>query len=176
MYVTSEPVILSVIAGSTLVAAVRFRRSGARGRRFAGATLLGFSAAALTTMLAAHQAEVVYRLLGNPLDTMPPLKYDFRSYSLLLLGVLLMVQGVKIFRAAAAVSRGDAVARRLAVRAGLVVLAIGAPIIPINVFFGPITTVLALLALGGAALARPVEAPHEQRWPAPKVVPVVQGW
>ena len=176
MYITSEPVLLSVIVGSTLVAAVRFRRRGARGRQFAGATLLGFSGATLTTMLAAHNAEIVYRLLGNPLDGMPPLKYDFRSYSLLLLGALLMVQGISVFRAAAAVSRGDAAAHRVAVRAGLVVLAVGAPIIPIHLFFGPITTVLALLALGGSALARPAEATAERRPSAPRMAPVVQGW
>jgi hypothetical protein len=175
MFITSEPVLLSVIAGSTLVAAVRFRRRGARGRQFAGATLLGFSGATLTTMLAAHNAEIVYRLLGNPLDTMPPLKYDFRSYSLLLVGVLLMVQGGRVLRAAAAVGRGDAVAHRVALRAGLVVLAIGAPIIPIHVFFGPITTALAILVIGGAALARPTDSIVERR-PAPKMMPVVQGW
>jgi hypothetical protein len=175
MYITSEPVLLSVIAGSTLVAAVRFRRRGARGRQFAGATLLGFSGATLTTMLAAHNAEIVYRLLGNPLDAMPPLKYDFRSYSLLLVGVLLMVQGGKVIRAAAAVSRGDAVAHRVALRAGLAVLAIGAPIIPIHIFFGPITTALAVLVLAGATLARPTNSIVERR-PVPKMVPVVQGW
>jgi hypothetical protein len=175
MYITSEPVLLSVIAGSTLVAAVRFRRRGARGRRFAGATLLGFSGATLTTMLAAHTAEIVYRLLGNPLDGMPPLKYDFRSYALLLLGVLLMVQGVEVFRAAVAVSRGDETGGRDAMRAGFVVLAIGAPIIPIHLFFGPITTALALLTLGGAALARSANAAAE-RQRSPEMVPVVEGW
>lgn len=176
MYITSEPVILSVVGASTLAAGVSMWRRGARGRRFAGATLVAFSGATLTTMLAAHNAEVVYRLLGNPLDTMPPLKYDFRSYSLLLLGALLMVLGVDVFRAAAAVSRGDAAARRDALRVGLLVLAIGAPIIPIHIFFGPITTALALIALGGAALARPVAVPAEEREPAPKMVPFAQGW
>ena len=164
---TSDPVVGSTILATTLAASGILVHRGVRGRRLAASILALFAGTAITLMLAAHNIEILYRLAGGHVYTDPPLRYDFRVYSLLLMGVVLMVQGVRVLRSGVGISRGDAAARRMGVRALLIVLAMSLPIIPIHPFFGPIGSGLAVIGLLGMALAPPVPADRAVRTNAP---------
>ena len=159
---TSDPVVGAAVLATSAAAGVVLRRR-VRGRRLLAAMLLAFAGVALTLMLAAHCAEIGYRLLGGRVYGEPPLRYDFRAYSLLLLGAVLIRQGVDALRAADGVSRGDPAAPGAARRAMGVVLAVAVPIIPIHPFFGPLATGVGVLGMTGAVIARGTAARAARR-------------
>jgi len=144
----SDLIVLLVIIGGTITSAVLLWRQSIRGRSLFAAVWLSFYGLVLTAMMLAHSVEVVYRALASraTVNNSPPI-YDFRLYSLLLLGALLIWAGVECLRAAPILSRGSAEARRAAVRASVVVLAIVVPLIPIQRLFAVLLTVLSILSL-----------------------------
>ena len=158
-------VMLALLAG--LLAAGTFHwRAGARGRRLAAAVLASFHGVVLVAMLAAHCADVTYNtVLGSrSFVDGKPFAYDWRTYSLLLFGVLLIVQGVRVLRATPGLARGEPAARAAILRTGALVLAIAAPTIPIHAFFGSVisgltvVTLLATYALVRAPAGETIEA------------------
>ena len=83
-----------------------------------------------------------------------PISYDFHRYPLFLLAAVLIACGIALLRAAWGIA-GDAVdARRNAQRAPAITLAVVAPLLPIQLFFALMHTVLALIALAVLALHR----------------------
>ena len=141
-------VILALLAG--LLAAGAFHwRAGVRGRRLAAAVLASFYGVVLAAMLAAHCADVTYNtVLGNrSLVDGTRFAYDWRTYSLLLFGALLIVQGVRVLRATPGLARGELAARAEILRTGALVLAIAAPTIPIHAFFGSLISGLSAVTL-----------------------------
>jgi hypothetical protein len=78
--------------------------------------------------------------------------YDFRFYSLLLLGAVLLTLATRSAGAAAGLARGDRLARRRALGGTLGLLAVDAPLIPIQVFAVGFT-ILACVSLAALAVA-----------------------
>lgn len=143
----SDLLVLLVIISGTSSSVLLWRKS-IRGRSLFAAVWLSFYGLVLTAMMLAHSVEVVYRVVaaraaGSDSGSI----YNFRLYSLLLLGALLIGAGVECLRAAPSLSRGSVEARRTAIRASVVVLAIVAPLIPIQREFGILLTVLSILSL-----------------------------
>ena len=140
-----------VLVGTLLGTAVLFSwyRSGhARGLALFGATWLGFFGLFLLLSMLAHTVEVSWHLVrGDTQISGEPWSYDFRSYSLLLLGAVLMSIGVGVLRAAANLSRGRGSGRRTAVVLAAATLAVALPLIPIQAFFGTMMSVLAGVTL-----------------------------
>lgn len=147
MAVTDLLVLLVIITGTSTSAVLLWRES-IRGRSLFAAVWLSFYGLVLTAMMLAHSAEILYRAVVAPAaGSNPASTYNFRLYSLLLLGALLIWAGVECLRAAGSLSRGSVEARRTAIRASMVVLAIVAPLIPIQRVFGILLTVLSILSL-----------------------------
>jgi len=143
----TDLVVLLVIITLTITSAILLWRRGIRGRSLFAAAWLSFYGLVLTGAMLAHSAEVVTRAVARAASSDFESIYDFRLYSLLLLAALLIWAGVQCLRAAPGLSRGSAEARRSAVRASVVVLAIVAPLIPIQAVFGTLLTVLSILSL-----------------------------
>ena len=69
--------------------------------------------------------------------------------------MLLIVQGVRVLRAAPGLGRGEPAARAAIVRTALLVLAIAAPTIPVHAFFGSLISGVTVLTLAATwALVR----------------------
>lgn len=160
-------VLLTLLLGTPALV-FRHRRGGARGRRLFAAGWTSFYGLALTAMMATHCVDVlanVMRGAGTRMDGLP-WAYDFRLYSLLLLGVLLTVIGVRVLRTTPGLARGDAGARRDTAVHTLLVLGIALPLIPIHAFFAYIVTTLSaltLLVLGLVAQRRSTISPPGDR-------------
>jgi len=93
----------------------------------------------------AHLTSVLGQALsGKAPEGGAPFTYDFRFYSLVLLGVLLVVLGMPCLLAARGLARGDASGWRMAFWSSLSLLVINAPLVTIQDF---------ARGLGGAALA-----------------------
>jgi hypothetical protein len=78
--------------------------------------------------------------------------YNWRTYSLLLFGVLLIDRGVRCLRAVRRFAAGDATARADFLRNAGVVLGFTLPTIPVHAFFGTLVSVSSALALLVAAV------------------------
>jgi hypothetical protein len=63
-----------------------------------------------------------------------PIRYDFRVYALLLLGVTLVVLGTRLAAASVGVPRGDGARSRRAVWAAVALLVVNVPLAPIQGF------------------------------------------
>ncbi len=72
--------------------------------------------------------------------------YNFHLYSLILLGTILFIQGIRSLRAALLLKAGVENGIRESLRATWIVLAVSIPLIPIQ-FFGIVLTVFSLLNL-----------------------------
>ncbi len=149
-------VMLALLAG--LVGAGAFHwRAGVRGRRLAATVLASFYGVVLVAMLTAHCADVTYNTVRGQRSLVDgrPFAYDWRTYSLLLFGVLLIVQGVRVLRATPGLGRGEPAARAAIGRPALLVLAIAAPTIPVHAFFGSLVSGITVLTLAATfALVR----------------------
>ncbi|HET6763690.1 MAG TPA: hypothetical protein VFH27_08455 [Longimicrobiaceae bacterium] len=151
-----DMMVLIATALGTIATAVAFWRMGVRGRRLAVSVWAGFYGVAMIVMLAAHCIEIAYNTLTHaPAFGGGTFKYDWRVYSLELMGVLLIVLGVRALRAAVGMARGHAEARAAMLKTLAVVLAIALPIIPIHWFFGYLVSGLtAITVMVVAALPR----------------------
>jgi hypothetical protein len=112
------------------------------------AVWLSFYGMALVAMMTAHNVEILYRTISTRVGvTDTDSSYTFRVYSLLLLGMLLTGAGVVCLRAIPGVIRGSTKAREASARASVFVLAIVAPLIPIQMVFGILFTGLSVLSV-----------------------------
>jgi uncharacterized membrane protein YhaH (DUF805 family) len=114
---------------------------------------VGFHGIVLTAMMAGHCLDIASRLyIGRAYDG-APMTYNFRVYALFLLGGILIACGVELVRAAIAIAARAAHARRRALRPAWIALLIVAPLLPIQLFFALIHTVLAAVTLLTLAVA-----------------------
>jgi len=141
---------------------VRIARGGARGRRIAGAWAY-FLGAFITVALSFHVAENIWRIIPNTpvTDAVKP-EYNFRFYALILFGVVIIIQGLGVMKAARAFVFGGETARRALRRHTLIVLALVVPLIPIQVFASMIT-ILGVVNLAALALVRRKTAGDDER-------------
>lgn len=153
---SSDVIVLLAIVLATTVWVVRLWRRGVRGRRFAISGWLGLLGFVLVVALTAHCVDILSRLVAGSGHDGAVFTYNFRVYSLLLLGVLLIGAGVNLLRAALGLSRGMASARRSALRTLAVVVAIMLPLIPFQAFFAVPLGVLSAVTLPLVAWVRDV--------------------
>ena len=167
-----DQIVLLLLAAG-LVASIGYQwRRGLRGRRLAVTVVAMFYGHTLVTMLGFHCVDVVYGL-ANRLPSMggAPFAYNWRTYSLLLFGALLVWLGVRCLRAALRIGRGDAAARAEFRRLALVVLAIVVPVIPLQPFFGYLISAASALAM----LAVVAGVPATERSASPAVLATSQA-
>lgn len=126
-----DPVTLLPIAvlGATLWFVFAARRRRAPGPLIAAAAVGLFSGTMIAVLGATHTIAVIGGALRRA-----PFQYDFRLYSLVLLGVLLMSGGARCLLPAWKLTRGDAAAWRAAVGATVMLLAVNLPLMPIQGF------------------------------------------
>ncbi|HEX8390726.1 MAG TPA: hypothetical protein VF665_00095 [Longimicrobium sp.] len=154
------------LAALKLLAAFLFARAlwrrGVRGARLAGSVWVFLFGIFLTVMLSMHALVIVLlRVLNRPAGS--AVFYDFRLYSLVLMAVVLVAQGIRLVRAAPRLADGVHGAAREAVRATATVIVVAAPLIPLQ-FFGVLLTAGSLLTL--AAVAAAARTPSRSRAPA----------
>jgi len=142
-----------VLLPTWLLASVAYQwRRGLRRARLAAAALGMFYGLTLMTMLGAHCVDILYGLAHHLTSmTGAPFRYDWRTYSLLLFGALLITLGARALRAALAMARGEPGARTAFLAVAAIVLAIVVPLIPVNAFFGTLMTGASTIALLGVA-------------------------
>ena len=157
---SSDVVVLLAIALTTTVWVVRLWRRGVRGLRFAISAWLGFLGLVLIVALAAHCLDILSRLYAGASADGPVFTYNFRIYSLLLLGVMLIGAGINLLRAALGLSRGMASGRRSALRTLGLVVAIVLPLIPFQAFFAVPLGVLSAVTLPLVAWFRDASRSH----------------
>jgi hypothetical protein len=121
-------------------------KQGKSKRHLIGITYIFFYGTFITVMLFMHNFVILgLRIFEPTYDKY--LTYDFHLYSLILLGSLLFLQGIRSLQAALLLKEGDEKGFPKARRATLFVLAVSVPLIPIQ-FFGIVLTVISLLNLG----------------------------
>ena len=132
------------VALATVGAAIRLRRARASATRvFLG--IYGYCVGALIAMLGvAHLAAVIVAALER--SGRHQFVYSFRFYSLVLLGVLLVLTGLRAAVPAAHLARGDRAAWRESLLVWTAILAINLPLAPIQGFAVGFS-ILALIAL-----------------------------
>ena len=143
----SDVIVLLAIVLATTVWVVRLWRRGVRGRRFAISAWLGFLGFVLIVALTAHCVDILSRLVAGTGHEGATFTYNFRVYSLLLLGALLIGAGIYLLRAAWGFSRGISNARRSALRTLGFVVAIVLPLVPFQAFFAVPLGVLSVVTL-----------------------------
>jgi hypothetical protein len=146
-------VLVTLVATFGVCARLQWRR-GARGRRLAAGLAAGFHGSALVVMLAGHCVDILYSVaVGNRSPDGSVFAYNWRTYSLLLFGVLLVRAGVDALRIAMRLAAGDTAAHADHRRLVALVLAIVAPTIPLHGIFGWAISGLSALAAATVALA-----------------------
>lgn len=160
-----DPIVMASLALGLLACAAGAWRLGARGGRLLATFFAAFYGLTLVVMLSAHSADVLYNaVLRNRATDGSAFGYDWRTYSLLLFGALLVRQGVLCLRGAPRIARGEATARGDVLRAAAVVLALVLPLIPIHAFFGYLISGASALTLVAVALG--ARQPAASRDPA----------
>jgi len=150
---TIDQVVQIVLFVSLVVVGIDHWRRGQRGWRLAALVFVSFYGVGLVVMMAAHCADIIHNLVlrNRSLVDGSPFTYNWRTYSLLLFGILLIDRGIRVLRAARRFAAGDPTARNDILRSSAVVLAITLPIIPIQAVFGVLISVWSSLALIVAA-------------------------
>lgn len=151
----SDPIVLGLILVSLVASLVLQWRRGLRWRRLAVTVYAMFFSLTVMSTMSMHCADVLYGLTHH-LQSMTgkTFAYDWRTYSLLLFGALLIWFGARCLEAALRMGRGEERGRIDFLRHVAVILAIVLPLIPVNPFFGPLASVasglaLAIVGLGG---------------------------
>jgi hypothetical protein len=128
-------------------------RRGQRGWRLAALVFVSFYGVGLVATMSAHCADIIHNLVlrNRSLVDGSPFTYNWRTYSLLLFGVLLIDRGIRVLRAARRFAAGDRAARTDILKSGALVLAITAPLIPVHAVFGVLMSVWSAVALIVAA-------------------------
>jgi len=149
----TDPIVLGLLLVSLIGSVIYQWRRGLRGGRLAVVAFAMFYSLAMISALGMHCLDVLYALTHRlkHFDTGATFGWDWRTYSLLLFGVLLVWLGTQCLRRALRMGRGDTSARPEFLRLAAVALLIVAPVIPIQGFFGIVgatLSVLVLLAVG----------------------------
>jgi len=144
-----DQVVQIVLLVGLIVVGIEHWRRGQRGWRLAALAFVSLYGVGLVATMSAHCADIIHNLVlrNRSVVDSSPFTYNWRTYSLLLFGVLLIDRGIRVLRAARRFAGGDASARTDILRNGAVVLAITLPIIPIHAFFGVLISVWSSLAL-----------------------------
>ena len=144
--------VLLVVTGVAVTFLLRVRRRGAP-IALAVASALGLFSGLITTGLAVgHIVGVLVVELRRS-----PIRYDFRVYALLLLGATLAVLGVRLGAASASVARGDRAAWSRAAGTAVALLAVNAPLAPIQ-GFAVALFIFVSICLIALLMARPTTA------------------
>ena len=159
-----DQIVLALLAGGLLACVGYQWRRGLRGGRLFVTVFAMFYGVTLVTTLGFHCVDVLYAMAHRIRSTDgSPFAYDWRTYSLLLFGALLVWLGARCLRAALRLGRGDAAARAEFLRLALLVLAIVLPIIRLQAFFGYLISAVSVLAMLVVAVGA--------RGPAPIAMP-----
>ena len=159
-------VVVALVASFAACARLMWRR-GARGRLLAAGLVAGFHATAVVVMLAGHCLDVTYStVLGNRSVDGSVFAYNWRTYSLLLFGAVLIRLGVACLGSALRLASGDVAARTELLRSIGVVVLVVAPTIPLHGIFGWAISGLSAVA----ALVVATAAPQPRRATAPLAV------
>jgi hypothetical protein len=138
----SDIAVLIGVVFSTMYWMRMLRQRGVRGQRFVASGIVGFLGLVLIVTMAAHCLDVLTRLaIGRGYDG-SVFGYDFRVYSLFLLGLVLIGVGVQLLRASLALCVSAPNATGLTLGRVGIVLVIVTPLIPIQAFFAISLTVL----------------------------------
>jgi hypothetical protein len=149
-----DTVLLIVLLVGLIAAGVGHWRRGQRGWRLIGLAFLSVYGVGLVAMLSAHCVDILYNLIlaNRSVVDGSAFTYNWRTYSLLLFGVLLLERGVRVLFATRRLAARDSQARADILRNAGVVLAITLPTIPIHAFFGVLISAWTSLALLIAAV------------------------
>lgn len=152
-----DQIVMSLLALGLVGSLACQWRAGQRRGRLAAAVVGLFYGITLVVMLAAHCADVLWGLAHHATSMAGGrFTYDWRTYSLLLFGIVLIGRGVRCMNASLRMGRGDAAGRTALLREGVIVLALVLPLIPVHAFFGYLmsgatATTLVAVALGHSA-------------------------
>jgi hypothetical protein len=172
VYVFLDPAFLALFAviGATMWFAAAARGRGAGTLATVGAVVF-FCGALIASLGGAHTVAVIGRALRRP-----SFVYDFRLYSLVLLGACQIAGGLRCLSASWSVTRGDARAWKAALPAAAMLLAVNVPLIPIQGFAGATSMLAAVMLITLIASGRrfvshvdaeTVTIPHVTRGRAP---------
>ncbi len=127
-----DPALLVLFAtiGATIWFATTARRRGAGALAAVGAVTF-FCGALIASLGLVHTLAVTGRALSR---LGPAFEYDFRLYSLIMLGVVLIAGGVRCLTTAWNVARGDPRAWKAALEATTMLLVVNVPLMPIQGF------------------------------------------
>jgi hypothetical protein len=144
-----DQVVQIVLFIGLIVVGLDHRRRGQRRWRLAALTFISFYGVGLVASMSAHCADIIHNLVLRNRSVVDgsPFTYNWRTYSLLLFGILLIGRGIRILVAVRRFAAGDPTARGHILRSSAVVLAITLPIIPIQAVFGVLMSVWSSLAL-----------------------------
>jgi hypothetical protein len=120
------------VVAATVIAGMRFWRVSPPRSRFGVAAYSYFAGAIVGALGLAHLVSVVMTAMDRSRQNQ--FVYDFRFYSLVLLGVLLVAAGFLAAIAAAGLARGDRAAWRASLAVWSAILVINVPLIPIQGF------------------------------------------
>jgi len=146
---TIDQVVQILLLVGLLVVGIDHWRRGPRGWRLAALVFVSFYGVGVVAMMSAHCADIIHNVVLRNRSVVDgsAFTYNWRTYSLLLLGVLLIDRGIRCLRAPRRFAAGDTAARIDILRNAGVVLAITLPIIPIHAFFGVLMSAWSSLAL-----------------------------
>jgi hypothetical protein len=162
----SDLVVVFGIVLSTGWWMARLWRRGLRGGRYVAAAAVGFLGLTLVVTMTAHCIDVLWRLAAGTGYDGEAFVYNFRTYSLLLLGTVLIAVGVRLLRVSSSIGASPD-ARGPALRAILTAFALVAPLIPIHGFFA-----IPLSAMAGVAMFLVLWRVHPVARPAETVLAV----
>ena len=144
-----DQVVQFVLLVGLIAVGIDHWRQGQRGWRLAALVFVSFYGVGLVATMSAHCADIIHNLAlrNRSMVDGSPFTYNWRTYSLLLFGVLLIDRGVRVLRAARRFAAGDHAARTDILKSGALVLAITLPLIPVHAVFGALMSVWSSLAL-----------------------------
>ena len=157
---TFDPAQLGLVAVivATIWFAVATGRRGARVLAAVGAVTF-FCGALIALLGTAHTLAVIGRAFSRP----PAFEYDFRLYSLVMLGVSLIAGGLRCLSTSWNVARGDVRAWKAALTATILLLVVNVPLMPIQGFAVAFTALLLVSLITLIATRRRFAAPVAHR-------------
>ena len=155
IYSFLDPAWLLLVAaiGATIWFAAATRGRGAGALAAAGAVTF-FCGALIASLGGAHTLAVISRALRRP-----SFVYDFRLYSLVLLGACQIAGGLRCLSTSWNVARGDARAWKAALAATTLLLVVNVPLMPIQGFAGATSLLLVVMLITLIATGRRL-VPH----------------
>jgi hypothetical protein len=145
----TDPIVLGLLLVSLIGSLAYQWRLGLRGGRLAVVTVAMFYGLAAIIALSMHTLDVLYGFSHRNASaiTGQAFAWDWRTYSLLLFGALMIWFGARCLRLALRLGRGDTSARTEFLRFSGVILLVVLPLIPIQAMFGVVAAGLSVIAL-----------------------------